>query len=388
MTLILACLLAAFRPSASVMLGQGRLDSALERSRVNPFQMPERLITKPSKEMVYAAIKKMRDAPLDRFSQLSGCGMIGWRGGQDTRKDWMLEAGAVDVVVAALRAFPQDKQLQIQCGGSVSGACLFNRPLSLRAGELGAVELLIDIMRRWPEDPKCQIGGMSGGFMDFSGENRARWAAYGGVEVNLDSIRRFYNNSEVVLQAMYGFSSGTEDNDLLVAMGGGLELFMQILRDHVHGYRVPEETFQAIKFVKHPKLQSRLMELGFPTRAVEVMRELSTDRFMQDPACVCLNAFAPNATQRSIMVKSGVVEVAFDAAFGYDQHQGEAKDTEHAVYDGYRPDTSCMQVVASLGREPEGRARLLKLGAREKLSAFLQKHPFQKIASYVLSGLK
>mmetsp|Transcript_13593 Transcript_13593/g.38668 ORF Transcript_13593/g.38668 Transcript_13593/m.38668 type:complete len:387 (+) Transcript_13593:76-1236(+) len=385
MYLQLVSLLAIFTLSSSMQVNVNK--NALDKSNVNPFQMPERTITHPTKEEFQVAVSKMQNEPLNRQAQFQGCGTIGWRSGQDTRKDWILDTGALEAIVAALRAFPQDKELQLRCAGTISGTCLFNRPLSLRAGELGAVELVVDIMRRWPEDPNCQVGGMSGGFMDFSGENRARWADYGGIEVNLDSIRRFYNSPKVVLEAMYAFSSGTEGNDVRVAKGGGLELFMDILRDHVHSYRVAEETFQAIKFVRTPELQSHMIELGFPARIVEVMREKSDDRFMQDPACVCLTTFAHNATQRAIFAKSGVTEAAFDAVFDFGQHQGKAKDNEHAMYDGYRPDQTCMNILASMAEEPEGKERLLKLGAREKLYELLKTHPEEGRARKMLVDL-
>eukprot|EP00408_Alexandrium_pacificum_P060321 CAMPEP_0171162524 /NCGR_PEP_ID=MMETSP0790-20130122/4635_1 /TAXON_ID=2925 /ORGANISM="Alexandrium catenella, Strain OF101" /LENGTH=369 /DNA_ID=CAMNT_0011627127 /DNA_START=128 /DNA_END=1237 /DNA_ORIENTATION=- len=360
---------------------------ALDKSNVHPFEMPEKAIAHPTKEELRAAVSKMQQEPMNREAQLRGCGAVGWRSGQDTRKHWILDTGALEAIVAAMRAFPRDKQLQLRCAGSISGTCLFNRPLSLRAGELGAVELVVDIMRRWPEDPDCQVGGMSGGFMDFSGENRARWAGCGGVEANLDSIRRFYRDPKVVLQAMFAFSSGTEDNDARVAKGGGLELFLDLLRDHAHSYRVPEETFQAIKFVRTPELQSRMIELGFPARIVEVMRVNSDDRFMQDPACVSLMSFVYNATQRAIFAKSGVAEVAFDAVFDFGHHQGVAQDNEHAMYDGYRPDQTCMKVLASMAEEPEGKKRLVQLGARERLGDLLKTHPEEGRARKMLADL-
>jgi len=362
-------------------------ENTLDNSNVTPFQMPEKKIDHPTKEEFQMAVSKMQKEPLNREVQLQACQEISWRSSQDTRKDWILDTGALEAIVAALKAFPQDKGLQLVCASGISGTCLFNRPLSLRAGEIGAVELIVDIMRRWPEDPDCQVGGMSGSFMDFSGENRKRWADYGGIEVNLDSIRRFYKNPKVVLEAMYAFSSGTEDNDVRLAKGGGLELFMDILRDHVQDYRVPEETFQAIKFIKTPELQNRMIELGFPARTVEVMRKKSNDRFMQDPACRSLMSFLYNATQRTIFARSGVTEVAFDAVFDFGQHLGEAKDNEHAMYDGYRPDQTCMMVLASMAEEPEGKERLVKLGAREKLKNHLKAHPEDIVAQMMLAGL-
>lgn len=385
MYLQLVSLSAVFTVSSSLSVNANM--NSLDKLSITPFQMPERAITHPTKEEFQVAVSEMQKEPLNRLAQLLGCEAIGLRSNQDTRKDWILDTGALEAIVAALRAFPQDKELQLLCAASLSGTCLFNRPLSLRAGELGAVELVVDIMRRWPEDPNCQVGGMSGGFMDFSGENRARWAEYGGIEVNLDSIRRFYTSPKVVLEAMFAFSSGTEDNDVRVAKGGGLELFMDLLRDHVHSYRVPEETFQAIKFVRTPELQSRMIGLGFPARIVEVMREKSDDRFMQDPACVCLMSFVHNATQRAIFAKSGVTEVAFDAVFNFGQHQGKAEDNEHAMYDGYRPDESCMNVLASMAEEPEGQESLLKLGAREKLYEVLKTHPEEGRAQQILAYL-
>lgn len=333
----------------------------------------------PSEDQVRQAIVLMREEPDSPVSLASACADIGARGFADSSKDWMYDAGALEPILAALRRFPDDRNLQFSCCQAAGGMSLYNKRTMEAAGKDGAVELVLGAMKRWPQDPEMQLGGLQGCFMDFSAANRLRWQQAGGIEANLQSIRNHYNNSAVVLQACYAFSSGTQEpNTEAFVKAGAIDLLVQVMRDHPTGFRVREEIMQAMKAVgSNPQTRPALARTSYAREVVAAMRDAPMDFHQQSPGCANVAILAAsNATLRAQFVEAGAPEAALAALRAFPEmlrHRQvdwpEAYDKQYTVYE------DCTEALAALSSDAEARARLKKAGASEEVAGMMRLLP-------------
>jgi len=331
----------------------------------------------PTQEMVAAALARMRAEPSVAAVQKASCGVIGARADQDTQKDWFLDLGGFDPPIDALRRFPDDEELQLLCEGAIASMCLYNKRNMEAAGDKGAVELTVGIMRKWSEDPRAQIGGNMGCYMDFSETNRARWAKAGGIELNIASIDRFFNDSGVLVQAWYAFSSGTQPpNAERFVAAGGIERALRTMEHHPTGFRVREETMQAMRQVGlTPALSHKAIDMGWLKWVVTALRDAPTDLHQQSAGCANLAIYASqNTTHRSVAVREGAAEVAMAGLQNFARMKSGAGWP--AAYDmQYTVREDCLEALAALAPDPEGQARLQAAGAAVTAQALMEENP-------------
>jgi len=239
---------------------------------------------------------------------------------------------------------------------------LYQLDIMEEAGRLGAVELVLDMERRWRNDPSMQQLGLNGCFNDFSYTNRERWQKAGGITYNMETIRRHYNNSEVVLQCWFAFSSGTQaPNQRAFVEAGGIEEGMRCMKDHKSYSRVREEIMQAMRAVgscdKCEEFANRLVAEGFLENIATAMREVPLDIHTQSPACANVAILSrTNVTHRARAIKDGLVELSMKAVHAF---PSMVSSVDWAFNDQYTVYEDCLEALANLVKDKEG-LRILK----------------------------
>mmetsp|Transcript_22976 Transcript_22976/g.66262 ORF Transcript_22976/g.66262 Transcript_22976/m.66262 type:complete len:377 (-) Transcript_22976:129-1259(-) len=301
---------------------------------------------------------------LDSPRLLEGaCRLMAQTGQQDHRLKPIVAAIGMDLAIQSMRRFPWDKKVQQMCAAALgAGMSLYQFDVMEAAGQRGAVELVLDAQRRWPTDPSMQMGGLQGCFNDFSYANRQRWQEAGGIDYALQTIRNHYNNSEVVLQCWYVFSSGTQSpNQRAFVEKGGIPLAMSSMRDHAQYPRAREEIMQALRAIGQADASYRdqLVEAGFLQSLAAAMREVPLDVHTQSPACANVAILTATPEHRAAAVRAGAAELAFTAVRRFPEMVSSvnwAFDDQYTVYE------DCLEALANMAPDPEAQKRLAGLG--------------------------
>ncbi|CAE7661400.1 atpD [Symbiodinium pilosum] len=153
-----------------------------------------------------------------------------------------------------MRAFPDDKQLMIDCITAMSGVILFNRDNGLRAGALGGLNYSWGFYSTHMDDPDVTaLGGAIGCFMDYVDENRAIGRELGVPEGLVQNMRNNFHGKysdwayEPVKHSLYALSSTTWRNQDIVMKEGFVPLDIAILLEHGHESKIAEESLQVVK---------------------------------------------------------------------------------------------------------------------------------------------
>mmetsp|Transcript_22980 Transcript_22980/g.48863 ORF Transcript_22980/g.48863 Transcript_22980/m.48863 type:complete len:415 (-) Transcript_22980:99-1343(-) len=326
-----------------------------------------------------AAVKMALAHPDVYLFQSEACSALTALGNLDHEsKPYIAAAGGIEVATEAMRRFPMDKNLQLTCAHALSnGMSLYQFDVQQEAGKAGAVELVLDAQRRFPDDPTMQFGGDSGCFHDFSKENRLRWQKAGGVEYNMQTILRHFNNSAVVEQCWFAFSSGTQTpNEYRFVEDGGIELGVRCMREHGPERRIREETMQAMRAVGRAGADNRqhLAEAGFLEELVKTMQEVPLDVHSQSPACANIAIMTKDSPERTARaVKAGATELALKAVRTFPDMISSvnwAFDDQYTVYE------DCLEAVAQLAHDEDGKAILASIGsARDDIETALHNKP-------------
>jgi len=393
-----SCLFCAIRTVHAVMLNIDGSEIQANTASTAGLQVAS-LAGQPAEppvsvEEVTQALNNMRNAPSDPKIIEAGCNIIHGRGYTDPNKDWFLDIKGLEPVIEALESFPVVKGVQLACSQAVASMSLYNKRTMEAAGEGGVVELLVNIMRRWPEDPQMQIGGASGCFMDYSSANRARWASEGGIEVNMASIVRFFDNPEAVLQGWFAFSSGAQPpNTERFAEAGGIELAIRTMRAHAKSYRVREEVMQAMRQVgKISDLSLRAVNKGWLEEVMKALKDAPSDMHQQSVGCANLAVYSGrNASFREKAVRLGAADVALEALRAFPKMISPASwpksfETQYTVRE------DCVDCLAQLSLDLEGAKMLREAQVTSEISMLLWQHPLntrlQTSGGVLLSKLK
>lgn len=330
------------------------------------------------------AMASMWLLPDSRDTQHAGCASVAQYSHQNhVGKFWLYNLGGLHPLLRAMRRFPDDKDLQLVCAYGVGGLSLFAYDIMSAAGDHGAVELVVELMRKWPDDPRTQIGGVHGCFMDFSSVNRARWEKAGGMELNVAAIRNHYENAEVQFTSWCAFSSGTQEpNQEKFAEIGGIELSVQVMRDHPKSFRVREEVMQSNRAVgmKAAHLRERQVAAGWIEEVATAMKDAPLDMHQQSPGCANLVILASNnETHRDRAIAAGAVELALEAVKNFPRMYSPLQweyDAQYTVY------YDCISLLRHLAKNSTARERLLKAGAAADVGSVMRGRPSDQQVQY------
>eukprot|EP00316_Scyphosphaera_apsteinii_P019996 CAMPEP_0119343880 /NCGR_PEP_ID=MMETSP1333-20130426/106682_1 /TAXON_ID=418940 /ORGANISM="Scyphosphaera apsteinii, Strain RCC1455" /LENGTH=633 /DNA_ID=CAMNT_0007356297 /DNA_START=1865 /DNA_END=3767 /DNA_ORIENTATION=+ len=356
---------------------------------------------------VSAALTAMRAKPTDAAAQMSGCTVLFHAAHTlsttakffrsiRSRKARFVKMGAIEPPIVALEAFPDDKSLAQVCSSAILMLNLFTVDTATRAGELGGVERVLAVQKRWPNDPAMQTGGVQGSFMDMVPANRVKWAEAGGIDECFASIKRFYaralagdtNATDAVLQCTYALSSGCQaPNEHRVVASGHIPFLVQVHREFGTAFRVAEEINQCTRVLATSQEGAdALAAAGYIEQLVGEMHA-KPDRYRVSPGCLAALGLA-NKGYAARLRHAGAVEAlhnlttyVFPPMKDLDaSHAGYAYNTRllaaagyieqlvgelHAKPDRYRVDPGCKAAFA-LARNGYA-ARLHHAGAVEAL---------------------
>lgn len=287
----------------------------------------------PTAEEFVAAVGTMKENPKDPAILEMSCNILSRRGYVDSNKDWILETDAIPLSIQAMRRFPDSKAVQHSCAAALAGISLFSFKTQTAAGEAGAVELVVDMIRRWPMDPHMQEFGMCGCFNDFQPLNRERFAKAGGWELAMAALRNHPSDEFVVVQVGYVTSSGTQEpNAQAFADVGGIEMTLAAMKAHAHESRVREEYIGGMQAVlRHSEdLRNRAVKAGWIPEILAAMRDSPMDMHLMTWSCIALHVLAEkNHTFRNMIAGAGATQLALDAV------QNTPAMLEHLGSDGH-----------------------------------------------------
>jgi hypothetical protein len=287
---------------------------------------------------------------------------------------WAASWGSLDVAANALRRYPDDKRVQMQCLGAVGSNILFNRPLGLYAGQNGLLELALHALTHWPDDPDMCKWGMAGCFFDAVPENRAIYMNLGGVEQQHAAFKRHYWHPNVVGPA-YAYSSVCYDKEVSrrCVEVGALEDGIQAMRDHPHTSRVREEFLQMTKAlsVNWKEYSHRLVEVGAFEQYAKAINESLSDNHVVALSCEnfgiqigggqwsSVQGPAPdwefNATIQAVATEVGGLQAVWSAIKNEHNMLYNRGLKEH----GYDVKPFCFQALALMAYENPGQQDIL-----------------------------
>jgi len=239
------------------------------------------------------------------------------------RQNLAHRAGLITGAVKAMRRHQDALHVQILAAQSLEAIALFNRETSLAVADAGAIEAVVDLLRKYPMHPEVQkLTACLSSFNDFVPENRPRIRAAGGIELIFLAMRNHYNNPDVLFRTGCAISATSGDAGVAEAMAAndGIPFLVQMMRDHLKSYRVGQEIMQATRNMQHidAKYREELLRNGFVDAALDTIRGEMHERGTPTigSSNLALVAFR-NATLQNELLEKGAVELVLEALDRY-----------------------------------------------------------------------
>jgi len=244
------------------------------------------------------------------------------------------------------------------------------------AARAGAVEELVQSMSRFPEDPEMQQASNLGLLLVRSPENRIRWAAAGGIEANAASIRRLYNDSSIQYNAWCLFASGTgEPNEVRFHDAGGIELAVQVLRDHMDSLPIREQVLNSMRAISahSDRLRSAVLASGFVEAAVQASRQTPGELSQQALVCGNFGNLAEgDEGHREALLAAGAIDVAALAVRTAPDMRRPADGEQGVRYTVYG---ECFKALEALALSEKARPVVAAAVTREEIIAGMRAEP-------------
>jgi len=343
----------------------------------------------------------MRADPQNRDLQLKGCYLLtlGVESSDKRAQDKAASVGVLEAAVAALRNFPDDKEMLVVCAHAIGRVTIFNRDNGLRAGRLGGLNLTIAGYRKWMEDPKItSLGGDIGCYLDWCNENRAILRELGGVQLLIQNIKNNFHGQysdwayEPVKNSLFGLSSGCWLNQDICVKEGFVELAVQLMDEHTAESKIAEETLQVVNALikSSDKYRRTLADAGLANSLVNVLRKNPTDRGAVSLACHTLSTFVGPARMtdpigdnpvtkpfdpklQALATKAGAVEELIQKVMG----RTAMEHHDHAAFnfdvdEAYNAQADCLEGLSAMARDsPSNQRAILAAGLVTDLASRL-----------------
>mmetsp|Transcript_43312 Transcript_43312/g.134730 ORF Transcript_43312/g.134730 Transcript_43312/m.134730 type:complete len:405 (+) Transcript_43312:65-1279(+) len=227
------------------------------------------------------------DAVAVACSRLGGEAYNGGRAVQDL----VVLLGGVQACIGALRSHVNHSGVVQSCGSGLGGVIVFNNLACKVSAALGGIEALAAGIRAHEDERKVMLTiDVFSSHCDLNPENRPRVRQAGGIDLILESMRRFYSDGEVQFKNWAGLSATVHDpeNREAIARGSGwcppgcgagelrgIELLVQTMRDLRSSHRVNQEAMQVAKGLLDHSAEYRdaLVEAGLIAEIVKTVRE-------------------------------------------------------------------------------------------------------------------
>jgi len=327
-----------------------------------------------------------RQKLLDNCQTVSDCVVSSDKALQDA---WG-SAGAVQAVVSAMRNFPQDKEVMIPCLDAASVLILFNRENGLLAGQLGGLNFTWTFYSQNMDDPNVtSLGGAIGAFFDYVDENRAIARELGMIQGIIQNIRNNFHGQysdwafEPVKNSLFALSSGSWNNQDVVAEEGFIPLDVALILEHGADEKIAEESLQVIKALAFysDNLRHKVSDAGMFKALAQVLVSRSFDRGAVCLVCQTLTFLVGPATEvspypdktRQIPFdadiqaragKDGMVEVLLSRAMSTEEMQ----HFEHGGFNfnvdaAYPAQQQCYQALQSMAKDsPANQQQMIEAG--------------------------
>jgi len=323
------------------------------------------------------AIIRMRMSLQSAEEQVRGCRAFMERSYADPNSvDFLIWAGGMDRVLEAMGSFPLSKEVQGTCSDCVASLCQWRLDIVNAAGGSGAVELLVASMKNFEEDPDMHKAGNIGFLLHRSPENRMRWDAAGGMEVNMAAIRRHYNHSSLQLQAWCAFAAGVgEPNEPRFHELGGVELAARVMREHAGSYRVREQVMQTMRTIAahSDELRSAAVRSGFVDAAVSAMLDSPADLHLQAVACGIFGNLAEgDDSHRAALLVAGAIEATVVAVRTFPEMSSPVSAKQGIRYTVYG---ECFKALEALAASDAARHAILSILTREEVITGMRSEP-------------
>jgi len=162
-------------------------------------------------------------------------------------QNWAARLGGFSVTQRAMRRYMDDPDALHACAQFFCAMANFNREASLHATESGAIETLLESMKKFPYHAGLQAQGSAsmGCWCDWTPENERKVARLGGPDVILKAINSFPADVNVQFLGWAGLSSVSNElsSKRLIVEAGAISSGMKTMRDPElsKGYRVRQE---------------------------------------------------------------------------------------------------------------------------------------------------
>lgn len=352
-----------------------------------------------SQEMTKRAISQMRLHPADKDKAFGGCGILAWKIGFESHKDWMQREAITHNLMKALKTWPDDKELQWLCGGALSSAALYHKGIAEEAGNEGFMEILMEMPKKWPNDPKMQTYSMAGNMMSVSENNRRRWVAAGGMRQAMTALFEWPHDHNVKLSVLTALAYAVQDDAHHFLQYGGQLLMMQYLQKDINDTRVIEEVLEIGSALANDTASWHVLlsEKTYIERVVKAMNAHKDDIFVQSAGCKNLKIFASDSATRTLALEAGATDVAVDVVEGFEERKALSKakvDPLKQTYSSkYQPDVACVFALGGFTAEKQGRDIVMKARTRSKkgkngwdfLDTFKYKHAYEQDVQQTIS---
>lgn len=348
-------------------------------------------------------VEAMTTDPENVVAQVKGCRRLAScvKTNSKTSQDAAVAAGALEASIAAMRRFPDHKELQSECIEATARPILFNRPNGLRAGRLGGLNLTLAAYRKWIDDPAVtRHGGDIGCFLDFVNENRMILRELGGVYLLIQNIKNNFHGQYSewdyvsVKNSLFGLSSGCWLNGDRCFENGFVQLSLHLMREHTSEDKIAEESLQAIRamLAESHKYRQEFADYGLGTTLVKVLKENPNDRGALSVACATIRLWVGPTrgggptrqvtTQpfdgkiQARATREGLLDQLLATTMsGAARHHKDHSAFNFDIDEAYNVDADCLDALFSMGYQNKTNSQtMLRAGIRDFLLAKIKGH--------------
>eukprot|EP01065_Artemidia_motanka_P018106 TRINITY_DN21442_c0_g2_i2.p1 TRINITY_DN21442_c0_g2~~TRINITY_DN21442_c0_g2_i2.p1 ORF type:complete len:1335 (+),score=496.47 TRINITY_DN21442_c0_g2_i2:229-4233(+) len=184
---------------------------------------------------VAVCLAAMRTLTTSLRVQLAACSALSGLAFNNTQgQDEILHLGGVQTVISAMRGSDRPKMLESGC--LVLGTLSWHDGIKGEVAVQGGIEVILDAMRRFPEHCALQKNGCRAiSQLAYNSEaNRDRMCDHGGVEVVFTAMRAHPNNDKLLLHAVVALTYISWRSEAVVRMmarAGGAQVADEVIQN-------------------------------------------------------------------------------------------------------------------------------------------------------------
>jgi hypothetical protein len=148
-------------------------------------------------------------------------------------QDLIVQSGAANLILEAMRAHPLDNELNWQCSNTLEYTAQWNVAAARMLGDAGFMQVVEAFVRRNSDNATIRgLMGPLGGLMDFDQENQALFLSTGGIDLIFDLVKKypsepFLGSFECLLS-----TQGLEANKIRMAELGYFDITAKAMLDY------------------------------------------------------------------------------------------------------------------------------------------------------------